>query len=97
MGKIRRRAEESGLLRMSTWACIAILSSIALCFAYPHQIGVVLTKINLLSLSAWGGYWIDRGAFPYTRLHEEDAYYGLGMIRRALIISASMIAMALAL
>lgn len=43
-------------------ALLIILSILA-----PHQIVVALYKINLITISALVGYWIDRTIFPYAR------------------------------
>ncbi|WYX30225.1 putative holin [Achromobacter denitrificans] len=34
---------------------------------FPQQVPVVIYKLNLVSLAAAGGYWIDRALFPYGR------------------------------
>lgn len=88
-----------GAGRMKEVGLIALASLLALALIFPHQIGVVLSKINLLSLAAIGGYWIDRtAAKPERRPH---LLVGLDRSmaeqRRALIIAAAMLAMALAL
>lgn len=43
-------------------ALLIILSILA-----PHQIVVALYKINLITIAALVGYWIDRIIFPYAR------------------------------
>jgi len=85
------------LFRMGWWAAIALASLIAIAYISPHQISVVLVKINLLSLGAFTGYWVDRMAFPYARPHQMLGSSDYAEIRRAIIIAAAIIGMALAL
>lgn len=48
-------------------------------------LAVTLYKAHLMALGGWGGYWLDRGLFPYDRPHSyllgdepkiEDVDYG---------------------
>lgn len=32
-------------------------------------LAVTLYKAHLMALGGWGGYWLDRGLFPYDRPH----------------------------
>jgi len=72
-------------------------------------IAVSLYKAHLLSLGGWGGYWLDRIAFPYGRPHQfckdgvceiqtddDVASLNAASIRRAIIIGASLICVGLA-
>ncbi len=72
-------------------------------------VSVSLYKAHLMSLGGWGGYWLDRAAFPYGRPHQyckdgvcevqtdEDAEaLNAASIRRAIIIGASLICVGLA-
>jgi hypothetical protein len=91
------RARGAG--RMKEMGLIAATTAVVLALVFPHQLGVLLTKINLLALSAVGGYWIDRTAFradrrPHLLLGPERSY---AEGRRAAIIAAAMLSMALAL
>lgn len=40
-------------------------------------LAVTVYKAHLMALGGWGGYWLDRALFPYSRPHEylmaEDA------------------------
>lgn len=133
----------SKLPRMTSWWLIATVLSIAVFLIAPQQLPVSLYKLNLISLAALAGYWIDRAAYPYARpqvsalrdldddyeleLTEEESkqgfvktddgreipidciaeglcgqidptrvYFMLGcMLRRALIISAAILAISL--
>lgn len=88
-----------GAARMKEVGLVALASLLALALIFPHQIGVVLSKINLLSLAAIGGYWIDRtAAKPERRPHLLVGIdRSVAEMRRALIIAAAMLSMALAL
>ena len=91
------RAKGAG--RMKEVGAVALVSLLLLAAIFPHQVGVVLTKVNLLSLAAIGGYWIDRtAAKPERRPHLLVGMdRSVAEMRRALIIAAAMLAMALAL
>ena len=84
---------------MKEAGAVAAGSLLLLAIIFPHQVGVVLSKVNLLSLAAIGGYWIDRtAAKPERRPHllcGNDR--SIAEMRRALIIAAAMLSMALAL
>ncbi len=62
------------LPRMIAWLLLSILVMVAtlvLQHAAPASLlAVTLYKIHLLLLAGWGGYWLDRGLFPYARPHE---------------------------
>ncbi|WP_343498620.1 putative holin [Achromobacter denitrificans] len=55
------------LPRLTTWLIIATLLIAAIGIVSPQQVPVVIYKLNLVSLAAAGGYWIDRALFPYGR------------------------------
>jgi hypothetical protein len=84
--------------RMRWWLWLALATSLLVLALFPHQIGTVLAKANLLTLAAWAGYWIDRSAFPYARPGDlEGVHQDAAGLRRAVVIAATMLAMALAL
>ena len=90
-------AVDRGLGRMAPWAGVAFLTSLVIVFVFPQQIGHLLVKLNMIAIGAWLGYWIDRTAFPLGRPHTLDgADYDASQIRRALIIGATVLAVALA-
>lgn len=98
----------SGALRMQSWMWLGLATTLAIALISPHQIGVLMAKINLLALAAWAGYWIDRTS-SHMRSHEAltlleqnpnirtALLYVATELRRAATIAAAMIAMALAL
>lgn len=89
----------AGAGRMVQISAIAIVSLIVIALFASHQIGVVVTKINLLAIGAVGGYWIDRLASrPERRPHLLVGMdRSMAEVRRAIIIVASLLAMALGL
>lgn len=83
--------------RLSVWIIIALALTLMVGVLAPHQLGVTLYKLSLVSLAAVLGYWIDRSVFPYARPHE-TAPKELSVktqIRRAIVIAAVIIAIAL--
>ena len=58
--------------RMSTWVWISIPLLIVVAILSPQKIGLVVYKINLITIAAALGYWIDRTAFPYARPDEVE-------------------------
>lgn len=47
-----------------------ILAQVASNYWPTSHLAVSLYKLHLLSLGGWGGYWLDRFLFPYSRPHE---------------------------
>lgn len=60
-------SRKSKLPRMLSWWLIALALSLAVFLIAPQQLPVSLYKLNLISLAALAGYWIDRAVFPYAR------------------------------
>lgn len=135
--------QKSKLPRLTSWWVIATVLSLAVFLIAPQQLPVSIYKLNLISLAALAGYWMDRAVFYYARpqvsalrdlntdyeleLTEEESargfvktdngreipieciaegfcrpidptrvYFMLGcMLRRALIMSAAMIAISM--
>ncbi|WP_036232912.1 putative holin [Marinobacterium litorale] len=56
--------------RLTSFAVIALILTLVIAILAPHQLGVTLYKLSLVSLAAVLGYWIDRVVFPYARPHE---------------------------
>ena len=55
------------LPRLTSWWLFALALSLAVFAISPAQVPVALFKLNLISLAAIAGYWIDRSVFPYAR------------------------------
>ncbi len=85
-------------IRMLDWLIVAALLSLVIAVVAPHQIGVTLYKLSLVSLAAVAGYWIDRSLFPYARPddlsldHQETA---AAYIRRAIVVGACIVGVSL--
>lgn len=78
-------------VRMLDWGVIAALLTLAIGILAPHQLGVTLYKLSLVSLAAVAGYWIDRGLFPYARPDEltlSESQVSAAFIRRAIVVAA---------
>lgn len=89
-------------LRAGPWLVLALIATVLVAILHPHQIGVLIWSLCKLSLGAYLGYWIDRTIFPYARPHtfvderspESHATARSCMIRRAIIIAAAIIGLA---
>ena len=92
------------MLRVWPWLLGAMIT-VALVFVLdPHRIGLLIWSLSKLSLGAYLGYWIDRSIFYSARPGDtkfQDANSALAtmltgcMIRRAIIIAASVLALGL--
>ncbi|HRD35089.1 MAG TPA: putative holin [Rhodocyclaceae bacterium] len=93
----------SPLPRLTDWIVITLVLTLTVLLIAPQQIPVSIYKLSLVSLAAVAGYWVDRSMFPYARPHQcrELMRDDLGlifcavMLRRALIVSAAMLAVGL--
>jgi hypothetical protein len=83
-------------IRLKATAVIALLSTIVVAFFFPHQIGVLIFKANVLTCAAICAYLLDRGLFPYARPSEEYPH-PMWMYRRVALIVGVMLAAAVAL
>ncbi|SJN14249.1 Putative inner membrane protein [Halomonas citrativorans] len=88
--------------RIGPWLILAIITSIAVGFLYPHQLGVLLWSLTKLCWGAYLGYWIDRSMFPYARPGDWCSTHTPGngllpllMLRRVIIIAAAILALGL--
>lgn len=96
-GRDKTRMIQWLLLSLLAYAIAALLAGLADPSgngSYPRA-QTVLWKVGHLNLAAFIGYWIDRNAFR-VRI-EEFRKADLAHIRRAIVISATMIAFGLAL
>lgn len=85
-------------IRMFDWIVITVLLTAVIGLLAPHQLTVSLYKLSLVSLAAVVGYWIDRSLFPYARPDElvlTDAEASAAQIRRALVVAACIVGVAL--
>jgi hypothetical protein len=85
------------VMRMAEWVVVAAVmygSCIALrSFNVAPQAQVVLWKLGNMTIAGHVGYWMDRRAF--TRIEAGSTY--LEQLRRAIVIAAAMLAVALGL
>lgn len=62
----------------------------------PTKLGLIVYGLGKLAAGAWLGYWIDRLLYPYARPHTlEGIAQGAACKRRAIIVAACVVAMAL--
>lgn len=54
-------------VRMGACLLVALLALAAVAAIRPGELGVIIYKLALVSLAAFGGYWLDRTLFPYSR------------------------------
>nr|VFK22434.1 MAG: Putative 2/3 transmembrane domain holin [Candidatus Kentron sp. LPFa] len=94
--------------RMNFWFFVSILLFIPLFLLAPDQPLVILSKIILVTLAGWIGYWIDRSLFLHARPKayldqnglpkpEYLLVFALSQLRRAIIVAAVMLSVALGL
>lgn len=74
-----------------------LIAAVALYFVLdlnPAKLGPTLNLYSRIAGAAFVCYWLDRFLFPYARPHEEPvgAARGAAMKRRAMIVSAGIIA-----
>ncbi|EJU0710116.1 hypothetical protein N4A92_003285 [Salmonella enterica] len=79
--------------RLSGWLVASVVLFALIGWTSSAQIPVVIYKLSLVSLSAVLGYWLDRSLFPW----EESLCCAAAMIRRAIIVAAICLAVALGL
>lgn len=94
------------MFRAIEFAAIAALGLALVAFIAPQQVPLVAYKSLVVLLGGYLGYWADRWLFPYARPHTfdkhnaEDSYapiFRTTMIRRAIIVAAFVLALAIAL
>jgi hypothetical protein len=93
--------------RMAGWLLVSLALTVAVAATAPTQLPVSLYKLSLITSAAWVAYWIDRSLFPYARpdafliqpekpaTPEMQLAFGLAQLRRAIIIGAAMVGVAL--
>jgi hypothetical protein len=77
-------------------AIVPLMLIVGVAITAPHQLGVLLYKLALVTLAAVAGYWIDRAVTPYARPDRCDHAAQAG-VRRAIIVAATMIAVGIGL
>ena len=79
-------------LRMVQWLLIAALLYLAAMHVAQPQFQIVLWKTGHITVAAFAGYWIDRAAARKRLTHTSP---GSEHMRRAIIISAAMLAVSM--
>lgn len=92
--------------RLTGFACLALALLFVVWTLSPAQLPIVLHKLSLVTLAGVVGYWLDRHAFPgeigkHLAAAATDArilqLVAAAYIRRAIIMGATTIAVAIAL
>jgi len=83
--------------RMAQWLLFAAFFYAMALYAFGSQpqLQTLAWKLGNLTVAAFTGYWIDRRAFPVARI--DQASSDLRHIRRAIIMSAAMLSVAMGL
>ena len=88
--------------RMSHTLAVTLVLALVIGLIAPQQLPVTLYKLSLITLAAVAGYYLDRELFPYARpdrylssLDLDAVVFCVPQIRRAMIVSACVIAVAL--
>lgn len=105
MNKTRPSRDVRDRLRLWPWLVGALVAGL-LASAFPqHPVAPFAWALAQLCAGAWLGYWIDRNIFCYARpgrarfrdsSPEARHIVCLWMLRRAAIVAAAIIALALA-
>ena len=92
--------------RMISWLAVSIPLIVIIAILSPQKIDLLVYKAVLITFSAWLGYRIDRGLFPYARpdrlveepaMPDSDLAVAAAMLRRSIIVAACVLAMAIGL
>lgn len=103
---ITSATKKAATSRMIIWLAISIPLFLIVAFLSPQKIDLLVYKAVLITFSAWLGYRIDRGLFPYARpdrlaeepaMPDSDLAFSAAMQRRAIIVAACVLAMAIGL
>ena len=87
----------SDRFRMIQWLALAAIFYLLalLAFGAQPQLQTLCWKLGNLTVAAFVGYWIDRHAFMYSRLRVDSP--PLLEVRRAIVMAAAMLAVAMGL
>lgn len=99
----RLRARLAGLksaladkLRAAPLLAVFLIAFAITVWLNPAKVGLTVWGIAKLGMGGYVGYWIDRLVFPYARPHQLTGIEaGTSWKRRAIIVSASVVAAAL--
>ena len=89
-------SELGNKIRLWPWLALALITSGAVAVYRPEMVGLLLWTLCKLSLGAWLGYRVHRSIERGVRPHE---LIGIArdraLLRRAIIVAAAMVALAL--
>lgn len=95
------------LPRLAGWKLLIAALFLALYVLAPQQLPLTLYKLTLVATAGVVGYWLDRSLFPYARpdrclsadrqriLPNRNLMLSSAMLRRAVIVAACIIGVAL--
>lgn len=85
--------------RSGTWTFLTVPLLLSVILVSGNKIFVFLWILSKITAATALGYWIDRLIFPYARPHmfEKQHDMNIAMMRRAVIISSTIIAASLSL
>lgn len=93
----RRALRGSPILLLALVLFAVVLNLVETTSPVVARCAYIAQSIAELMLAAYAGYWIDRYLFPYARPHTLEGLEGIAaQLRRALIVSAGVIALAIA-
>lgn len=86
--------------RAAPWLFVTLVMTTVIGILYPQQVGLLLWSLCKVTAGAYVGYWIDRSIFYYARpgdflLEASWLIPAAMMLRRALIMSATILALGL--
>lgn len=86
-------------LRMAEFGTAGLILFLLIVWIAPEKAAIVVYKVLLVTLFAHLGYWIDRRLAPYGRPEAsmQSPEYRIDMLRRAIVVAASMLTGGLAL
>ena len=83
-------------IRLWPWLALALITSVAVAVYRPEMAGLLLWTLCKLSIGAWLGYLVHRSIERGPRPHElTGAARDQSLLRRAIIVAAAMLALAL--
>lgn len=89
------------LNKMAIWYAISAVLLVVLAFIARQQIGLLLLKTIYISIALALGYYADRTIFaayrPFEMQKQEPLVFAAAMLRRALVVSAVVLAFAIGL
>ena len=87
--------------KMAVWYAISAVLLVVLAIIARQQIGLLLLKTIYISIALALGYYADRTIFaayrPFELLQKDPVVFAAAMIRRALVVSAVVLAFAIGL